>query len=149
VLSPGAGLLLAISRFSSPRGEVIVVHGKGNKERYVALTPFLVGLLHSYTQGRPGGPLLLTNDGRGMSRERARKRLALVGERVGVPHVYPHRFRITFITEMLQAGADIGAVQVMAGHSQIEQTVHYAGFTAATRALDLARRYNPADRLVR
>jgi site-specific recombinase XerD len=82
-----------------------------------------------------------------MKRVLVRDMLRALGRRAGVAPVGSHRLRISFANAFLQAGGDLGALQVLMGHSTISMTAHYAGWTAAARALDQQRRFNPADNL--
>lgn len=124
--------------------QVALVHGKGNKDRWVALTSPVLQAIGDAVGERSRGPVLLCQDGRGMGRERARKRLVTLGERAGVVNVFPHRFRITFANHFLEAGGDMQALQDALGHEDIATTAHYAGFTKAKRALDQMRKFNMA-----
>jgi site-specific recombinase XerD len=126
---------------------LILVHGKGSKERWVPVTESAAEALSALVAGRRIGPLLLTQEGTPMSRERARKRLVLVGERAGVVHVYPHRWRITTANDFLEAGGDMGALQSLLGHEDITTTNHYAGYSRASRGIEQARKFDLGKKL--
>ena len=83
-----------------------------------------------------------------MKRVLVRDMLHALGTRAGVAPVGSHRFRISFANSFLQAGGDLGALQVLMGHSSVVQTLHYAGYTAASRALEMQRRFSLADALL-
>jgi site-specific recombinase XerD len=143
----GEATRLRIQDIDLVRG-VAVIHGKGAKDRWIALKPSVVGAMNAYLAGRTTGPLLLTQDCRPMSRERARKRLEALGLKAGVVKVYPHRFRITFANHFLESGGDMGALQDALGHEDIATTNHYAGYSKAQRALEQMLRFNPTDSLI-
>lgn len=121
---------------------LLLVQGKGGKERWVPITKRTAQALEAVAGARKAGPLFVTLEGTPMNRERARKRLVAIGERAGVVHVYPHRWRITFANEFLEAGGDMGALQSIMGHANIEQTNHYAGHSRAQRGIEQARKLN-------
>ena len=126
---------------------LILVHGKGNKERWVPITTKALAAVKAVADGRRVGSLFMTQEGTPMNRERARKRLVAVGDRAGVIHVYPHRWRITFANDFLEAGGDMGALQSVMGHEDIAQTSHYAGYSRAQRGIEQARKFNLGGRL--
>jgi site-specific recombinase XerD len=129
----------------------VLIRGKGNRERRVGLAGPALEALRQQVNGERGpiwrvvaGPTL----GRPMTRVLVRDMLRLLGKRTGIYPVGSHRCRITFANMFLcEAGGDIGSLQVLMGHQNIAQTLHYAGWTAASRALEQQRRMGFVDRL--
>jgi len=114
--------------------EVIRVIGKGNKERIVPIGKPARQWIEKYRlQSRPmlmknkiGEILFLNSRGAALSRnalwEITKKYAALAGISI---NVYPHIFRHSFATHLLEGGADLRAVQEMLGHSDITTTQIY------------------------
>jgi integrase/recombinase XerD len=117
--------------------EVLLVTGKGGKDRAVPLTAAARAALAEYLAARqtaargvkggmrwafpgPGRTGHITRDGFA----KALKALAL---RAGVPHakVSPHVMRHSFASHLLAHGADLRAVQSMLGHADIATTQIY------------------------
>lgn len=113
----------------------IKVSGKGNKERMAPLGEKAVQAIRKYRERlyqetgiafEHGGPLFLNKfKGRLTARSMARCLDQLVrscGMRVPVS---PHTLRHTFATHMLDAGADLRAVQELLGHESLSTTQKY------------------------
>lgn len=113
----------------------IAVVGKGNKERLVPIGRRALAAVDDYlAQYRSGlvpqpgheDILFLGRQGRGMSRQMAftmiRRAAILAGVRKSVS---PHTFRHSFATHLIEAGADLRAVQEMLGHASITTTEIY------------------------
>ena len=111
----------------------IRVIGKGGKERLVPLGGRAKKAILDYLEkGRPffektKNPLLfLSKRGKKISRMGFWKRLRKYVDMAGIKkHVTPHTFRHSFATHLLEGGADLRAVQLMLGHSDISTTQIY------------------------
>jgi integrase/recombinase XerD len=112
---------------------LVKVEGKGGKQRLVPIGDAVCALVERYLVGvraawaKPGErALFVTVRGVAMRREvfwRLVRRHAL---HAGIAKpISPHKLRHSFATHLLQGGADLRAVQVMLGHSDISTTQVY------------------------
>lgn len=116
----------------------IRVLGKGNRERLVPVGEVAQGALERYIEGprkrfmsdeNPGkaeNRVFLNQRGGPLSRMSIWNIVNAAAERAGIEkNVYPHIFRHSFATHLLEGGADLRAVQEMLGHSSIITTEIY------------------------
>ena len=108
---------------------MILVRGKGGKERYVPMTPTLLTTLRRYWKAcRPRGALLFPGRGvqRAISANTVRNALDEARVEAGiVKRVTPHVLRHTFATHMFELGGDMRTIQVVLGHSSMRTTERY------------------------
>ena len=113
---------------------VILVHGKGSKQRYVPFVDSLDELFVRYiNQARPiilklkqSEHLFLNVRGGKMSRMGFWKILRLAVISAGIKKdVTPHTFRHSFATHLLEAGVNLRIVQALLGHASINTTQIY------------------------
>ena len=113
---------------------ILRVTGKGNRERLVPIGRKALGAIEDYRrrlkQEQPasnqGGALFLNkNGGRLTSRSVARILDKLARECGLATPISPHGLRHTFATHMLDAGADLRAIQELLGHQSLATTQKY------------------------
>jgi len=139
-------VLLDLESYEATRA-VLIVLGKNNKQRELPVGASLTAALDAWivVRGPHPGPLFhpLTRTGRVLYRRLSHQSvygvLAKLAERAGVVDVSPHDFRRTFISELLDRGADLSTVSQLAGHEQVETTKRYdrRGERTKRRAVDL------------
>ncbi|MGE5505982.1 MAG: site-specific tyrosine recombinase XerD [Actinomycetota bacterium] len=119
---------------------VLVVRGKGSKERMVPLTDAAREALKAWLAERPAKPAsrwLFPSHGKSghLTRTGFAKMLARLAGEAGLDldKVSPHVLRHSFATHLLAGGADLRSVQQMLGHADIATTEIY------THVLDEAR----------
>ena len=104
-----------------------IVLGKGNKQRTVYIDS-VTGMIHqTYIAERldHNPALFVGNRIERMTPGGVRAMLTRVAEKAGVPHVHPHKFRRTEITELVNRGMPIEQVKALAGHEKIDTTMCY------------------------
>jgi len=128
------------------RDDVVLVRGKGRKERLVPLGDEAAVALRAYLPLREakllgagkgalvhGGPLLtnlrMRGDCRLTTRSVGRIVKAIALSRGLAADVHPHTLRHAFGTHMLEEGADLRAIQEMLGHERLSTTQRYTQLT--------------------
>jgi integrase/recombinase XerD len=111
----------------------LVCRGKGGKERIVplgrsagrAVRRYLAEVRPAFERGRRE-EIFLTRRGRPFTRQGIWKLLRQHAAAAGLAdRISPHILRHSFATHLLERGADLRAVQLMLGHSQITTTQIY------------------------
>ena len=107
-----------------------IVFGKGNKERTVYFNARTKIHLNNYLQSRKdSNPALFVSLSKPFNRlsiSGVEKRLRLLGDRINIAKVHPHKFRRTLATTAIDRGMPIEQVQKLLGHVKIDTTLHYA-----------------------
>src|SRR5699024_9123668 len=116
---------------------VVLIHGKGNKERYVPFGHYAAVALQEYL--RKGRSLLMTK----YHKEHDYLFVNQYGDQLsasGIEYIlnqiikkssltadiHPHMLRHTFATHLLNNGADLRTVQELLGHASLSSTQIYA-----------------------
>ena len=109
--------------------------GKGGKERKAFFLDGGSKLVNAWLdeRGREPGPLLLKvtkhgriiRDGQGMTDQAVMLRVIERSRRAGLGKVTPHDLRRSFVTLLLESGADVLSVQRLAGHASATTTATY------------------------
>lgn len=115
---------------ANPDARVLIVRGKGGRERMVPLSDAARRALGAWRETVPTGEGFLF-PARGKSGHLTRQRFAQILERLaiaaGLPpaRISPHVVRHAFATHLVENGADLRAVQQMLGHADISTTQIY------------------------
>ena len=137
----GAGLRvsevanLKVSDIDRERMTLRVEQGKGQRDRYVMLSPRLLELLREWWHAArpqvwlfPGQNPINPVTARQLNRAvTAAKDLAGISKRVS-----PHTLWHSFATHLLEQGADIRVIQVLLGHAKLETTALYTRVAVST-----------------
>ena len=116
---------------------LVRVLGKGRKERIVPIGPPAIRALRCYiAEGRTpparaaGDPLFTGRGGRRLSPRTVQRAVrARLASLAGAAKLSPHLLRHSFATHLLDAGADLRAVQELLGHSDLSTTQVYTHVT--------------------
>ena len=115
---------------------VLLVHGKGNKQRYIPMGAFAVLAVQNYLEkSRPQlvgksqsatKSLFLNHLGYPLTERGVRHILNQITEKAaGNIKLAPHMIRHTFATHLLNNGADLRSVQELLGHENLSSTQIY------------------------
>ena len=122
-----------LADYNRETGELRVLHAKGSKQRLVYATNGGRAAIEAWLEARgdePGPLLCPVNKGgrisiRRMTDQAVLKVLRKRAAQAGVSRFSPHDLRRSFISHLLDAGADISTVQRLAGHSSPSTTSRY------------------------
>lgn len=108
---------------------LLVRHGKGDKARWVEMSP----VLWDYIKDAPPGPLVRGKLGGQLKGSTIVQDQHKHWVSVGLPQIHMHRFRHRFATELLRQGVDIRVIQVLMGHESLTSTEIYTLVVSAQR----------------
>ena len=129
---------------------IMRVLGKGGKERVVPVGRHARQAIANYllARGNPpfDAPLLLNaRGGRLTSRSVARTVDKYILQLATIKKISPHTLRHTFATHMLEAGADLRAIQELLGHASLSTTQKYT-HVSIDRLMEVYDRAHPKAR---
>ncbi|MFM5885033.1 MAG: tyrosine recombinase XerC [Novosphingobium sp.] len=150
----GAGMRIAealsLTGAAYPLGDVLVVTGKGAKQRAVPILPLVRDAVADYAAKCPwplarDAPLFRGAKGGPLSQGVVQKAMARARVSLGLPpSATPHALRHSFATHLLGAGADLRSLQELLGHASLGSTQIYTKVDAAT-LLDVYRNAHPRE----
>jgi len=126
---------LKIHDIDSKRMMLRVAQGKGQKDRFVMLSPRLLEILRAYWKVERPRPWLFPGDipGQPLNRcsaawacQEARRRCA------AKKPITPHSLRHAFATHLLEAGTDVRTIQLLMGHRSLATTARYLKVARST-----------------
>ncbi|MGO9307022.1 MAG: tyrosine recombinase XerC [Candidatus Korobacteraceae bacterium] len=120
--------------------EVVLVRGKGRKERYVPFGDSAKTAVQAYLPARQRvlgetkrtseRALLINLRGARLTTRSVGRIVKQIAVARGLsPDVHPHTLRHAFGTHMLEEGADLRAIQEMLGHERLSTTQRYTQLT--------------------
>jgi integrase/recombinase XerD len=115
--------------------EIILVEGKGNKQRIVPIGAYAIKLINIYVndirthmkiaKGHEDY-VFLNRSGKQLTRVYIFTMIKQAAKNAGIQKtISPHTFRHSFATHLLEGGADLRAIQMMLGHESIATTEIY------------------------
>ncbi len=130
---------------------IIKVHGKGAKERVVAIQPRTQKILLRYLLSRNDGHrcVWVSEERRPLTHWGIENMVQQLGKRAQLQNVRcsPHTFRHTSATMCLQNGAGEFEVQAMLGHSTLTMTRRYVASLNSEKAAEAHKRFSPVEHL--
>jgi integrase/recombinase XerD len=129
----------------------LIVMGKGSKERIVPIGKIAYDCTRRYVdearpqlmQKKSTDVLFLNRFGGKFTRQGFWKIVVAYAKKAGLQKkVYPHTFRHSFASHLLEGGADLRTVQVMLGHADISTTQIYTHITRE-RLREIHQKYHP------
>jgi integrase/recombinase XerC len=135
VLIYGCGLriseALSLRYKDIPKGDILSVIGKGNKQRQVPVLPVIIEAIADYTAHcpypfTPDAPLFLGKRGGELDAGVFQRDLRTLRRNLGLPETTtPHAFRHSFATHLLAGGGDLRSIQELLGHASLSTTQRY------------------------
>jgi len=112
----------------SQRMVLRVEHGKGQKDRYVMLSPALLAILRDWWRVSRSTPWLFPGDrpGEPITTRAVNRACRKAHRRCGIPKpITPHSLRHAFAVHLLEAGTNVRTIQLLLGHRSLATTARY------------------------
>ena len=122
---------------------VVIVHGKGDKERKVPLTKTALDAIQVQLKRLENSEyksnLLFPSRKTGKQLTDIRKPIQTAMKKAGIEgRITPHMFRHSFATHLLEAGQDLRTIQELLGHEELSTTQIYTHVATDRKAAAVA-----------
>ncbi len=145
---------LNIDDIDFERLQITIKHGKGDKTRIVNMTSDCAHTIQRWLQVRPkpkGGhedALFISSRKQRVTTSCVRKIVKRNASMAGIPrNVYPHKFRITNITHMAEAGMSVSEIQTQSGHLDTKTLIGYIQHTSSRIRKEYDRTFSDVGNL--
>jgi integrase/recombinase XerC len=114
-----------------PKGDIIVINGKGNKQRVVPILPKVTDSIKYYIKLCPKnlyreGPLFIGAQGERVNAGVIQRQVRKLRVMLALPTTAtPHALRHSFATHLLARGGDLRTIQELLGHESLSTTQRY------------------------
>ena len=126
---------LKVTDVDSQRMVLRVDQGKGNKDRYVMLSPRLLGELRSYWAAARPRTWLFPGDtpGQPITTGAVEQPCQKAHRARGINKpITPHSLRHAFATHLVESGTDVRRIQLLLGHRSLATTSRYLKIATST-----------------
>ena len=156
ILLYGCGLriseALSLNQRDRPSGDMLVITGKGGKERMVPVLRVVRDAIDDYIDSCPfelgdDDPLFVGKRGRRLDPGIIQRQVRRLRGLLGLPETAtPHALRHSFATHLLSDGGDLRTIQELLGHASLSTTQRYTEVDA-DHLLEVYDRAHPSARL--
>ncbi|MCK9212946.1 tyrosine-type recombinase/integrase [Rhodoferax sp.] len=126
---------LKVTDIDSQRMVIRVDQGKGNKDRYVMLSPRLLEELRTYWKSARPQTWLFPGyiAGRPITKDAVEQACQKAHRASGITKpITPHSLRHAFATHLLESGTDVRRIQLLMGHRSLATTSRYLKIATST-----------------
>src|SRR5215468_8910299 len=119
---------LKVADIDSKRMVIRIAQGKGQKDRYVMLSPKLLEVLRAWWPVDKPKQWLFPGDrvGRHVTKDSVELACQKARQRCGISKpITPHSLRHSFATHLVESGTDVRTIQLLLGHRSLATTARY------------------------
>lgn len=135
------------------RKRIILIHGKGSRERTVQLVNSeVIDILKEYAMEfendmQESGYFFINRLGNGYSEQSVRNLIHKYTREAAIQlHITPKMFRNSFAVGLLEGGSDICTLQEMLGYDAAELSLAYSQLAGVSRESDRIKAMNPRNK---
>jgi integrase/recombinase XerC len=131
------GEALSLTRGNAPKGDSMMITGKGRKQRLVPLLPAVVAAVAEYLtlcphHEGPEAPLFVGARGGPLNPGVVQRQMRKIRAQLGLADsATPHALRHSFATHLLSGGGDLRTIQELLGHASLSTTQRYTAVDEA------------------